>query len=179
MPGGADPGSHIIEVATRNFGMNVVGKGGEKSNIVVDGITFERTAGGGLYFFSNDTGGEWIQRHRGAQLHCNADRDRPIDDGSYHNGIHYSQHVEMPTAPIFQHNRISFTGNHGNGINSQAADNAQILDNDVSEFNHSGIDMKNSKDDIVRGNVVHDSYDTNAIYQEYCRGRAYREQHRL
>ncbi len=30
--------------------------------------------------------------------------------------------------------------------------------------------MKNSKGDIVRGNIVHDSYDTNAIYQEYCSG---------
>ena len=38
----------------------------------------------------------------------------------------------------------------------------------MSEFNHSGIDMKNSSGVIVRGNLVHDSFDTNAIYQEYC-----------
>ena len=57
MPGGADPSSHTIEAATRTFGMNVVGNGGEKSNLVVDGITFQRTAGGGLYFYSNDEGG--------------------------------------------------------------------------------------------------------------------------
>ena len=170
LPGNSDPSSHVIEVATRNFGMNVVGDGGEKSNIVVDGLTFERTAGGGLYFFSNDAGGEGFSGIVVRNCTVTQTGTGHIDDGSYHNGIHYSQHVEMPTAPIFQHNRISFTGNHGNGINSQAADNAQILDNDVSEFNHSGIDMKNSKDDIVRGNIVHDSYDTNAIYQEYCSG---------
>ena len=170
MPGGLDPSSHVIEAATRNFGMNVVGNGGEKSNIVVDGLSFERTAGGGLYFFSNDEGGEGFSGIVVRNCTVTQTGTGHIDDGSYHNGIHYSQHVEMPTAPIFEHNRISFTGNHGNGINSQAADNAQILNNDVSEFNHSGIDMKNSKGDIVRGNILHDSYDTNAIYQEYCSG---------
>ena len=170
LPDGSDPNARTIEAATRTFGMNVVGNGGEKSNLVVDGINFQRTAGGGLYFFSNDDGGVGFTGI--VVLNCTVTQTGTghIDDGSYHNGIHYSQHVELPTAPIFQHNRISFTGNHGNGINSQAADNAQLLDNDVSEFNHSGLDMKNSKGDLARGNVVHDSYDTNAIYQEYCQG---------
>jgi hypothetical protein len=168
MPDGSNPGSHTIEAATRDFGMNVVGNGGEKSNLVVDGITFERTAGGGLYFFSNDAGGVGFTGIVVRNCTVTQTGTGHIDDGSYHNGIHYSQHVELPTAPIFEHNRISFTGNHGNGINSQAADNAQLLNNDVSEFNHSGLDMKQSKGDIVGGNLVHDSYDTNAIYQEYC-----------
>ena len=57
MPDGSDPSNRTIEAATRDFGMNVVGNGGEKSNLVVDGLTFERTAGGGPYFFSNDDGG--------------------------------------------------------------------------------------------------------------------------
>ncbi len=168
MPGGSDPNTHTIEAATRTFGMNVVGDGGEKSNIVVDGITFERTAGGGLYFFSNDEGGVGFSGIVVRNCTVTQTGTGHVDDGSYYNGIHYSQHVELPTAPIFEHNRISFTGNHGNGINSQHADNAQLLNNDVSEFNHSGLDMKNSKGDIVRGNIVHDSFDTNAIYQEYC-----------
>ena len=170
MPDGSDPGPHTIEAATRTFGMNVVGNGGEKSNLVVDGITFERTAGGGLYFFSNDEGGAGFTGIVVRNCTVTQTGTGHIDDGSYHNGIHYSQHVEMPTAPIFEHNRISFTGNHGNGINSQNADDAQLLDNDVSEFNHSGLDMKQSKGDIVRANIVHDSFDTNAIYQEYCTG---------
>ncbi len=170
MPDGSNPATHTIEAATRTFGMNVVGNGGEKSNIVVDGITFERTAGGGLYFFSNDEGGVGFTGIVVRNCTVTQTGTGHIDDGDYHNGIHYSQHVEMPTAPVFEHNRISFTGNHGNGINSQAADNAQLLDNDVSEFNHSGLDMKNSKGVIARGNIVHDSFDTNAIYQEYCSG---------
>jgi hypothetical protein len=170
MPDGSDPGTHTIEAATRDFGMNVVGDGGEKSNLVVDGITFMRTAGGGLYFFSNDDGGVGFTGIVVRNCFVTQTGTGHIDDGSYHNGIHYSQHVELPSAPIFQHNRISFTGNHGNGINSQAADGAQLLYNDVSQFNHSGLDMKHSNGDIVRGNIVHDSFDTNAIYQEYCVG---------
>ena len=170
MPDGADPGSHTIEAATRDFGMNVFGDSGEKSNIVIDGLAFQRTAGGGLYFFSNDQGGIGFTGIVVRNCTVTQTGTGHIDDGSYHNGIHYSQHAELPTAPIFEHNRISFTGNHGNGINSQNADNAQLLDNDVSEFNHSGLDMKNSKGDTVRGNIVHDSFDTNAIYQEYCTG---------
>ncbi len=168
LPDGSDPNAHTIEAATRTFGMNVVGNGGEKSNLVVDGLNFQRTAGGGLYFFSNDDGGVGFTGIVVRNCTVTQTGTGHIDDGSYHNGIHYSQHVELPTAPIFEHNRISFTGNHGNGINSQAADNAQLLNNDVSEFNHSGLDMKNSKGDLARGNIVHDSYDTNAIYQEYC-----------
>jgi hypothetical protein len=170
MPDGSNPGAHTIEAATRTFGMNVVGNGGEKSNLVVDGITFERTAGGGLYFFSNGENGAGFTGIVVRNCTVTQTGTGRIDDGSYYNGIHYAQHVEMPTAPIFAHNRISFTGNHGNGINSQAADNAQLLDNDVSEFNHNGLDMKHSKGDLVRGNIVHDSFDTNAIYQEYCSG---------
>ena len=170
LPDGSNPNAHSIEAATRTFGMNVVGNGGEKSNLVVDGITFERTAGGGLYFFSNDEGGAGFSGMGVRNCAVTQTGTGHVDDGSYYNGIHYSQHVEMPTAPIFEHNRISFTGNHGNCINSQAADNAQLLDNDVSQFNHSGLDMKNSKGDIVRGNIVHDSFDTNAIYLEYCSG---------
>jgi len=170
MPDGSSPSAHTIEAATRDFGMNVVGDGGEKSNIVVDGIIFERTAGGGLYFFSNDDGGVGFTGIVVRNCLVTQTGTGHIDDGSYHNGIHYSQHVELPTAPIFQHNRISYTGNHGNGINSQAADNAQLIDNNVSEFNHSGLDMKHSSGDIVRGNIVHDGLDKNAIYQEYCTG---------
>ncbi len=106
MPGDADPSGHVIEVATRDFGMNVVGDGGEKSNLVIDGLTFERTAGGGLYFFSNDERGEGFSGIVVRNCTVTQTGTGHIDDGSYHNGIHYSQHVEMPTAPIFEHNRI-------------------------------------------------------------------------
>lgn len=167
LPDGSDPNSHMIEAATRPLGMNVVGNAGEKSNIIVDGITFERTAGGGIYFYSNDDGGVGFTGIVVRNCVVTQVGTGQVDDGSYFNGIHYSQHAELPTAPIYEHNRISYTGNHGNSINSQAADNAQILYNECSHFNHHGVDVKGSKGVLVRGNVVHDSGDTNGIYEEY------------
>ena len=41
----------------------------------------------------------------------------------------------------------------------------------MSATNHSGIDMKKSNGDIVRGNTVHDSFDTNAIYRSTAPAR--------
>jgi len=72
----------------------------------------------------------------------------------------------LPTAPRFINNTTSYTGGHGNGINCQNADNAEIAGNDASHFNHHGLDMKSSASAWVHGNVAHDS-DGNGIYQEF------------
>ncbi|HXN84805.1 MAG TPA: right-handed parallel beta-helix repeat-containing protein [Candidatus Binataceae bacterium] len=173
LPDGGDPNTHLIEAATRPWGMHVVADAGEKSNIVIDGITFERTAGGGLYFYSNDQGG--VGSTGIVVRNCTVTQVGTglVDDGSYFNGIHYSQDHPLPTAPIYEHNRISYTGNHGNSINSQAADNAQILDNECTLFNHHGVDVKQSRGVLIRSNIVHDSgergvYESNGIFEEYC-----------
>jgi parallel beta-helix repeat protein len=167
LPAGAKPTHHLIEASTRDAGMKVLADSGEKSNIVVDGLKFERTSGWGIYFFSN------ARNHVGLTgivvRNCTVTQTGtgPVDDGSYRNGIHYSQQIELPTAPIFENNRISYTGNHGNGINSQNADGAKLIGNEVTHFNHHGLDTKHSADVTVRANIVHDSYG-NGIYQEYC-----------
>lgn len=163
----SNPANHSIEAAIRLYGMKVIADGGEKSYLTVDGLTFERTGGYGLYFYTN------AERHDGANgiivRDCTVTQTGTgqVDDGSYYNGIHYSQAIELPTAPLFEGNTISFTGNHGNGINSQNADDARIIGNDVTHFNHHGLDTKHSRAVIIEGNRVHDSVDTNGIYQEY------------
>lgn len=165
---GSSPAGHSVEAATRLYGMKVIADGGEKSYITVDGLAFERTGGYGLYFYTN------AERHDGTKgivvRDCTVTQTGTgqVDDGSYYNGIHYSEAIELPTAPVFEGNTISYTGNHGNGINSQNADGAKLLDNDVTHFNHSGLDTKHSRGVTIEGNRVHDSIDTNAIYQEYC-----------
>jgi parallel beta-helix repeat protein len=164
---GSPPATHMIEAATREYGLKVIADGSEKSDLVFDGLTFERTAGGGIYFYSNDERGVGLT---GVVVRNSTIRQvgtGQVDDGSYYNGIHYSQARELPTAPTYEHNRISYTGNHGNAINSQNADGARILNNDVTEFNHHGFDMKSSRGVLVRGNVAHDSAG-NGIYQESC-----------
>jgi hypothetical protein len=167
LPDGSSPASHSIEAATRLYGMKVIADGGEKSYLTVDGLTFERTGGYGLYFYTN------AERGNGANgivvRNCTVTQTGTgqVDDGSYYNGIHYSQAKELPTAPVFEGNTISYTGNHGNGINSQAADRAILLNNDVTHFNHHGLDTKHSRAVIIEGNRVHDSGVSNGIYQEY------------
>jgi hypothetical protein len=167
LPDGSNPAAHSIEAATRLYGMKVIADASEKSYITVRGITFERTGGYGLYFYTN------AERRNGANgitvRDCTVTQTGTgqVDDGSYYNGIHYSQAIELPTAPVFEGNTISYTGNHGNGINSQNADRAILLNNDVTHFNHHGLDTKHSRAVIIEGNRVHDSVDTNGIYQEY------------
>ncbi len=164
---GSPPATHMIEAATREYGLKVIADGGEKSDLVIDGLTFERTAGGGIYFYSNDERGVGLTGIVVRNCTITQVGTGQVDDGSYYNGIHYSQARELPTAPTYEHNRISYTGNHGNAINSQNADDARILNNDATEFNHHGFDMKSSSGVLVRGNVVHDSAG-NGIYQELC-----------
>ncbi len=164
---GSHPATHMIEAATREYGLKVIADGGEKSDLVIDGLTFERTAGGGIYFYSNDERGVGLTGIVVRNCTITHVGTGQVDDGSYYNGIHYSQARELPTAPTYEHNRISYTGNHGNAINNQNADGARILNNDATEFNHHGFDMKYSRGVLVRGNVAHDSA-SNGIYQEFC-----------
>ncbi len=164
---GSNPASHEIEAATRVYGMRMVADAGEKSDVAVDGITFERTGGYGIYIYSNAAGGVGLS---GIEIRNNTVQQTgtgTVDGGSYYNGIHFSEAVELATAPKFSGNTISYSGGHGNGINCQNADEAQIIGNHADHFNHHGFDMKSSASVLVRGNVAHDSAEANGIYQEY------------
>ena len=113
-----DPAGHQVEAAVRLFGMKVLANGGEKSNLVVDGLAFERTGGYGIYFFSNANGGEGMT---GIVIKNNRVRQTGtgrIDGGEYYNAIHFSEHLPLDTAPQFINNSISYSGGHGNAINS-------------------------------------------------------------
>jgi parallel beta helix pectate lyase-like protein len=165
---GSDPSSHKVEAAVRLYGVRVIADAGEKSNLVMDGLRFERTGAGGVYFYTNAERGVGLTGIVVRNCTVTQTGTGQVDDGSYYNGIHYDEAIELPTAPVFENNTISYTGNHGNAINSQNADNARILYNNATHFNHHGFDMKHSKSDLVLGNVAHDSIETNGIYQEYC-----------
>jgi parallel beta helix pectate lyase-like protein len=164
---GRNPTSQLIEAAVRLYGVEVVANGGEKSNINIERLAFERAGGYGMFFYSSDQGGDGTTGVVVRDCIVSQTGTGHIDDGSYYNGIHYSQARKLATAPLFEGNLIEYTGNHGNGINSQNADGARIVKNDVSHFNHSGIDVKYCDGVLVRGNRVHDSIDTNGIYEEF------------
>jgi parallel beta helix pectate lyase-like protein len=165
---GSNPANHVVEAAVRIYGMNATADEGEKGNIVVDGLAFERTGGYGIYFYSNVEGGKGPV---GVVIRNNSVRQTgtgQVDGGEYYNAIHFDEHLELNTAPKFIGNTIAYSGGHGNAINSQKADGAQIIGNHAEQFNHNGFDTKQSASVLVRGNTAHDASEANGIYQEYC-----------
>jgi hypothetical protein len=167
---GSSPVSHTVEAAVRIYGMNATADEGEKGNMVVDGLAFERTGGYGIYFYSNAENGRGPV---GVVIRNNTVRQTGtgrVDGGEYYNAIHFDEHVELNTAPEFIDNTIAYSGGHGNAINSQKADGAKIVGNHSEHFNHNGFDTKNSASVLIRGNTAHEADEANGIYQEYCAG---------
>ena len=165
---GSNPADHTVEAAVRIYGMNATADADEKGYIVVDGLAFERVGGYGIYFYSNAENGRGPV---GVVIRNNTVRQTgtgQVDGGDYYNAIHFDEHLELNTAPEFIGNTIAYSGGHGNAINSQQADGAQIIGNHAEHFNHNGFDTKHSASVLIRGNVAHDASEANGIYQEYC-----------
>ena len=164
---GNSPESYSVEAAVRIAGFYANVPDNQLSNIVIDGLTFERTRGYGIYFHSYAavTGLTGLIIRNCIVTQTGTGR---LDTGRYLNGIMILQEPELRTAPLISGNRVSYTGGHGNGINSQGADEARIENNDVSEWNHNGIDVKHSRAVSVVHNVVHDQRAAGAgFYCEY------------
>jgi len=148
---GSNPARHRIEAATR---YSAVGGTDQASDgpvdVTIQDLALER-AGMGLYFYSMPPRMHDVVLRRLTVIQTGTGQ---VDGGGYLNGID----VRGATGAIrYERNVISYTGNHGNGINNQIADNALAIGNDVSHFNHSGIDCKSSSAWHVIGNRVHDA----------------------
>jgi len=164
---GRSPEFHTVEAAVRisGFYANVPDK--QLSNIVIDDLTFERTRGYGIYLHSY----AGVTGLRGVTIrNCTVTQTGTgkLDTGRYLNGIMILQEPELKIAPVILGNKVSYTGGHGNGINSQGTDDARIEGNDVSIWNHNGIDVKQSRNVSVVHNVTHDGPAAGAgFYCEY------------
>jgi hypothetical protein len=75
-----------------------------------------------------------------------------VDDDAYWNGLD----VEVATAPTYYNNVISYTGGHGNSINTQETDGAVVDSNVADHCNHHLFDTKDSINVTVKNNVGHD-----------------------
>jgi hypothetical protein len=170
LPDGGSPSARAVEAAVRPAGFYANVSDDQASNIVIRGLRIERTAGYGIYFHSyrgrRGLTGVIIERNTVTQTGTG-----PIDDHRYYNGIMYLQEPTLDTAPVIAANTISYTGGHGNGINCQGADHALIAANNVSYWNHNGIDVKNSSHVTVTRNVAHDGPNHGAaFYSEHATG---------
>ena len=164
---GKSPEMHSVEAAIRIAGFYANVPDNQLSNVVIDDLSFERTAGFGIYFhsYAGVTGLSGIVIRNCTVSQTGTGR---LDNGRYLNGIMILQEPELRIAPIISDNRVSYTGGHGNGINSQGADGSRIEGNDVSAWNHNGIDVKHSRDVSVLNNVAHDQRMSGAgFYCEY------------
>ena len=166
---GSNPANHTVEAATRIYGYQTdTWNCDRRSYLVVNGLRFQRTAGHGIFFHcSNGPAammGIVIQNNTVTQTGTGQ-----VDGGQYYNGIMLLQEPPYAnTSPQILNNTVSYSGGHGNALNIQGANNALIVGNDVSIWNHNGIDIKNATGVVVSGNVGHDQGGPgNAFYAEH------------
>lgn len=180
LPRDAPPRSETIEAAVREDGIIVDGahpnnngvaaisysysggNGGRTgkiesriSYIVIDGIEVRRTSGWGIHFYDSTS-----PVIRNCTVHETGPGRRDI---KYHNAIH----VDLGPNAHFENNSVAYSGGHGNAINCQRADGARITGNEVQNWFHNGLDIKESSNVAVTGNIAHDSAEGSGVYGEF------------
>jgi hypothetical protein len=166
----SNPDMHLVEAVTRIYGFETnTGSCANFSYITVDGIKFERIGGYGIYFHCYAgppyLTGLVVENNIVVQTGTGQ-----VDKGQYYNGIMILNEPILSgnndAAPRVLSNTVSFAGGHGNDINVQGSDDAYISRNYVSDWNHNGIDVKDSIGVIVDANVAGDQQTIGAGY--YC-----------
>jgi len=164
----SNPTGHTVEAATREYGFYVnSGICDDLSYITINGLTFQRSYGYGIYFHcfggNSPLTGVVIENNTVRQTGTGQ-----VDGGQYYNGVFFLQEPWYAgAAPQILNNAISYTGGHGNGINLQGADGAVISGNNVSNWNHNGIDIKDADGVLIDSNIVHDQPSSgSALYAE-------------
>ena len=156
LPDGSDPSTHVIEAAVRDKAVTA----DNRSYVVIDSLGTERTGCWAISMVSQNASRNVdpkitnnIVTQNGTNL---------IDTGRYCNAIY----INNATSPTVEGNTVSYAGGH-NAINVQKATDIKILNNDVSEWNHNGLDTKMSQGIVYSGNKAHDAPHGNGIYSEH------------
>jgi len=152
---GSDPSTHTVEAAVRDKAVSA----DNRSYVVIDSLGTRRTGCWAIAMISQNPSRDVdpkisnnIVTQNGTNL---------IDTGRYCNAIY----INYATSPTVEGNTVSYAGGH-NAINVQKATDIKILNNDVSEWNHNGLDTKMSQGIIYMGNKAHDAPHGNGIYSE-------------
>jgi hypothetical protein len=176
----SDPSGHQMEAATRQDGVLIMGPNNNNNMLQPLTITFtggtsgtpgtqiarinyvtiqnlmvERAYGHGIRFFG--TAGPVVRNCVVTQTGTGQ-----VDDGSFYNALQ----VTTASNALVQSNTVSYSGGHGNAIEVQRADGALVLGNQVTNWNHNGIDTKMSTDLTVQGNTSSGGSSGAAIYGE-------------
>jgi len=152
---GSDPSRHTIEAAVRDKAVSA----DNRSYIVIDSLRTLRTGCWAISMISQNA-----SRNVGSKITDNVitqNGTNLLDTGRYCNAIY----INYATSPTVEGNTVSYAGGH-NAINVQKATDIRILNNDVSEWNHNGLDTKMSQGIVYMGNRAHDAPHGNGIYSE-------------
>ena len=151
----SDPSNHLIEAAVRPYGVFAQ----NRSYVTIDRLEVLRTAGWGIEFISTSNPSQTVEPVISNTV-VSQNGTGTFDDGAYRNAIY----INRAQSPTVEGNTVSYAGGH-NGIQVQYATDVEILNNDVSHFNHSGLDTKFSDQVLYAGNVIHDSYNVSLYSQ--------------
>jgi parallel beta-helix repeat protein len=143
----SDPSNHLVEAAVRPFGVFAQ----NASYVTIDHLEVLRTGGWGIEFISSSNPSQTVEPVISNNV-VSQNGTGTFDDGDYRNAIY----INEAQSPTVEGNTVSYAGGH-NGIQVQYATNVLILNNDVSHFNHTGLDTKFSDQVLYAGTVVHDS----------------------
>lgn len=171
---GRMPASNSVEAVTRPFGFHGWTRAKALDGVVLDGLRIIQTGERAISLESEDAAGCCGSRGVGSGSgikglvirNCVVARTGTgrVDDGSYANAIS----IINATAPLIEHNTVSYAGNHGNAIEVQNANGARVIGNLVEHWNHNGIDIKGSRDVLVESNEARDQPEIGAgFYTEY------------
>jgi parallel beta-helix repeat protein len=152
---GSDPSRHTIEAVVRPravFAQN-------ESYLIIDHLRAMRTGCWAIEMLSQNAERNVLSVISNNVVTQNG--TNLVDLGGYCNAIY----VNYATSPTVEGNTVSYAGGH-NAINVQKATNIKILNNDVSEWNHNGLDTKMSDGILYQGNKAHDAPQGNGIYSE-------------
>ena len=154
----SNPNNHDVDVVVQDAGFSMDSRVGDPlpNYVTVDSLQFERTYHYSIVMYS--TGGSMVGNIISNNTVYQAGTGNH-DTGGYYNTVMFLDEGHNFDGAQILNNTISWCGGHGNCINLQGDRGSPLVDgNDVSNWNHNGIDLKEEQGAKVSYNVCHDSY---------------------
>jgi hypothetical protein len=156
LSGGANPSSHGIEGSTRLAGFFANGGDGSFSYITINGLVFVRGYGYAIRFHDYSATGAGMKGITIENCITTQSGTGKIDGGSYYQ-IEFMDETNSSDGVQVINNTASYCGGHGNCIEIQSDTGSPLATgNDMSNWNHNGIDVKATSGAMVSGNRMHD-----------------------
>ena len=167
LPDSSNPSGHSMEAAIRLAGVYVnTGTGGNFSYLTISNFQIQRTSTYGIYLHNYGTVSPFtsvtVSNNTLAQTGGGI-----VDNGYYNQLFILDEDYPASSGVKITGNKLSYCGDH-NCLQMQGTGAVEISSNDVSEWNHNGIDVKDAPNASVDGNYVHDMTTIGAAFYIEC-----------